>query len=82
MAGVVYYPAGSNPCFERDTVIQPDNQLPIPHARLARQESTGDYSLVGQMPADFKDRLIEAARASVTMDGRQQKRLWIVLGVD
>jgi len=82
MAGVVFYPAGSNPCFDRDTVIQPDNQLAIPHARLARQESTGDFALLGEMPDDFKDRLIEASRASVTMDGRQRKRLWIVLGIN
>lgn len=82
MAGVVFYPAGSNPCFEIDTVIQPDNQVPIQHARIERQRATGEFDLVGEMPDDFKGRLIEAARASVTMDERQRKRLWIVLGVE
>jgi len=67
MAGVVYYTAGRLSFFPVDTAIQPDNLHPIPHADIASCLQYGTFEILGKMPADFKQLLITAVNASITM---------------
>lgn len=75
------YKAGVLPFFEKDTVIQPDNQFPIPHFELAKQAASRDFEVLGPMPSDFPALLAAAVRASVTMSPREKQRILEVLGL-
>jgi len=81
MAGVVFYRAGAVPFFEKDTIIQPDNQFPIPHYDLIRQHASGDAKILGVLPGDFPSNLASAVRASVTITPREQRRILEILGL-
>jgi len=83
LAGVVFYRAGVISFFEKDTVIEPDNQFPIPHYDLIRQHSnaSGDVRLLGALPSDFPAALAKAVRDSVTMPPSKKKRLLLILGL-
>lgn len=59
LAGAVLYPAGSVSAFALETVIQPNNLFPIPYSEI------GDsVCVVGQMPADFHEKLLRAIKDS------------------
>jgi hypothetical protein len=75
MAGAVFYPAGTLQFFKKDTVIQPDNQFPIPHLDLIRQHRAEKVRILGSMPDSFPGDLIAAVEASRTMTPREQKRI-------
>ena len=77
--GVLSYKAGDCACFERDTVIQPDNQFPISYKDLVYQEKYGKLKVLGHLPANAKEKLIEAVNSSYTMDSRKQERLLGIL---
>lgn len=79
MAGVVFYAAGSASCFDVDTVIQPDNQVPILHTNLAKQKAMGSLEFLGALPAGFLEQLRLAIRQSVTLTPRLQGRLLAML---
>jgi len=80
MTGAIHYPAGSTPCFPEETIVQPDNQVPIPHPDIIAQSGRGTFKHEAMMPADFQERLKRAIGASMTMTPRQQKRLSEMLG--
>jgi hypothetical protein len=75
MIGAVFYAAGSLPCFDKDTVIEPDNYIAVLHSTLAKQHATRELKILGVMPDDFVDVLIKATLASETMTPRQQRAL-------
>ncbi len=75
MDGVIYYAAGELPFFELDTAIQPDNPHPIRHGDIAASNIAGTFELLGQMPEDFKDRLIAAVNASVTLAPARKRNI-------
>lgn len=74
MAGCVYYAGGEIECFSENTVVQPDNQIPIPHYTICSEERKGNLD-VWPMPDNFKQRLISAVANSTTLTGREKARL-------
>jgi len=81
MAGAVFYRAGTIQFFQRDTVIQPDNPLLIPHSNLLTQHATGDLAVLGIMPAGFADDLIRAIEASTTIAKARKRNLLDLAGL-
>lgn len=79
MASCVFYKAGEA-MFERDTAVQPDNQFPVPHADIAKANRTGTFRLLGQLPKDFHERLVQATKSSVRATPAQKKRLLGLIG--
>jgi hypothetical protein len=78
LRGCVYYCAGQVNCFPVDTVIQPDNQIPITHETIA--DAYFDNQLeCWPMPADFEALLRAAVIGSATMSKRQKERILAVL---
>lgn len=75
MAGAVYYRAGELSFFPQNTVIQPDNQFPIPHTHLNTCHNSGTFAVLGRMPDDFRQRLIDAVKASVTMTSVRKQHI-------
>lgn len=80
MAGVVLVPAGTHHFFNRDTIIQPDNQIPIPYFTLTTQAANGEFEILGPMYDGFVDDLVNAATNSHTMPPRERERLLKILG--
>jgi hypothetical protein len=66
-AGVVYYKAGELSFFPMHTAIQPDNPHPIPYAHIVKCHANYSLKCLGQMPANFHDKLVAAVNASITL---------------
>jgi hypothetical protein len=81
LKGVIFVRAGTVACFNRDTIIQPDNQFAIPHPTLATQEASGEFEILGAMHDGFREDLAKAVRASITMSPREQQRILGILGM-
>lgn len=77
--GVLSYKAGDCACFECDTVIQPDNQFPISYKDLVDCDARGELKVLGDLPRNAKEQLINAVRNSYTMAPRKQERLLGIL---
>jgi hypothetical protein len=76
--GCVYYHGGQLDCFPLDTVIEPDNQIPLSHKSIA--DAHFDNALeCWLMPPDFDSLLRTAIDRSLTMNKRQKQRLLDVL---
>ena len=75
LAGCVLYRAGECDCFECDTAVQPDNQVPIRHADISSSHERGELQILGTMPEDFKERLRAAANNSFRIVPRERNRL-------
>jgi hypothetical protein len=75
MAGCVFYKAKEHSCFHEDTYIQPDNQFGIAHSQIADAEKTSALTILGTMPADFKEKLTKAVTSSITMNSRKKARI-------
>jgi hypothetical protein len=75
MSGAIFYCAGEVSFFEKDTVIEPENQFPLMHSNLMTQHATGHLEILGVMPKDFLERLRHAIDASHTMSKNQKRRL-------
>ena len=73
--GVVFYKAAEVSSFEKDTVIQPDNQFPIAHSDLLRHHQSRQLTILGEMPPDFREKLLAATDQSSTMSERTKGRL-------
>lgn len=82
MAGCVFYEGGELPCFEKDTAIQPDNQIPISHAEIESAHRENCLDILDQLPRSFEKALIQATRNSVTISNRERKRLLSILEGD
>ncbi len=80
LSGCVYYKPGDIHCFKRSTVIQIDNQFGIPYDAIARAHREGKFKLLGQLPNDFHQKLIEAAHRSLTLSPIKRERLLQVIG--
>jgi hypothetical protein len=79
MAGCVFYEAGKVKCFKNDTAIQPDNQIPISHDELKAAQVKGELEIMETLPADFEEKLRKAIQDSVTISGREKKRILQIL---
>jgi len=81
MAGAVFYRAGTIAFFSRDTIIQPDNPLLVPHSNLMTQHATGSLTVLGAMPASFAADLAKAIEASVTIAKARKQHLLQLAGL-
>jgi hypothetical protein len=81
LAGVVVYPAGAIPFFEKDTLIQPDNPILHHHSNLAKQYAAGDLAILGMMPDGFVEELARAIKDSITMSAVRKRNLLAMLGL-
>jgi hypothetical protein len=76
MAGVIpYEPQNSAGCFNVKTFVQPDNQIIFSHGELNKTHADGRLSELGNLPANFLDKLKIAVRDSNTLDDRRTSRL-------
>jgi len=75
LSGCIPYKRGEIGFFGEDTVIQPDNQFPIPHETLCECHEKGALEVLGTMPADFKEKLTKAVNCSIRMDARKKSRI-------
>jgi len=75
MSGCVFYQSGKVKCFQNDTAIQPDNQIPISHDELKAAQAKAELEIMQTLPADFEEKLRKAIRDSVTISGREKKRI-------
>lgn len=76
MAGCVFYKAGEIAFFPDNTAIQPDNPHPISHAHLIQCYSDHSLTILGTMPADFRQKLITAIEASIRLTP-ERKQHWL-----
>jgi hypothetical protein len=74
MIGCIYFNAGEVPCFPEETIVQPDNQIPIEHSHILDSHIRGQVQ-VHILPAEFPAKLREAVKKSETLTGRQRKRI-------
>jgi len=74
MAGCVFYKQGEADCFEEDTAIQIDNQIPIPHSVISQSHKDGELT-ISELPEGFLERAKTALKNSVTLTGRERQRL-------
>jgi hypothetical protein len=74
MVGCVFYEAGEVPCFPEETVVQPDNQIPIEHDHIQTCHIRKQVE-IHKLPSDFPSRLREAVQKSETLTGRERKRI-------
>ncbi len=75
MASCVYYSAGEVAFFEKDTVIQPDNPVPISYEQVLASDAEGEFEILGEMPDSFEADLVAAIEDSITLPRREAKRL-------
>jgi hypothetical protein len=75
MAGVVYYKANELSFFNSNTAIQPDNLHPISHSDIVSCYEKGIFDILGNMPDDFSDRLINAINASITISSERKQNI-------
>jgi len=80
MIGAVFLKQGETACFGKDTVVEPDNQIPIPYEKVVEAERMNQLERLGQLPDDFGERLTTAVNKSETLYEMQQKRLLRLLG--
>ncbi len=78
MQGCIYYPSGTLPCFPENTVIQPDNQIPIAHDLIRKAHADGILR-IHQAPASFESDLRSAIAKSVTLTPDKRARLLRIL---
>jgi hypothetical protein len=76
--GCVWYSAGQLTCFPLDTVIEPDNQIPIPHDDIRRAQVRGTLEVYA-LPASFEEDLRSAIDRSATLSPRRRIRLLSML---
>jgi hypothetical protein len=81
MAGCVFYRRTETSIFKFDTAIQPDNQIPISHAEIESNYAKNSLDILGSLPEGFERQLINAIHNSVTISGREKKRLLLILGI-
>lgn len=78
MKGCVHYQAGVLDCFPLETIVQPDNQIPIPHADILRCSMNGTLEVHPPLP-NFEVEFRRAINASDTLDDRRRERLLIAM---
>jgi len=76
MRGVVFYPDGST-LLPRGSasIFEPHNRFFIPHAKLRRADC-----VIGPCPNDFREKLIEAVKASIELEADKRRTLFRILG--
>lgn len=79
MRGCICYAAGTFGCFPLETVVQPDNQVPIPHSDIAKAHNAGQLEVHPTLPK-FEQELRRAIGASATLDERRRERILAMLG--
>lgn len=72
--GCVWYGAGEVPCFPLETVIQPDNQFPIPYELIRKADNEGILDAY-LLPTGFEDSLRAAIANSATLTPRERSRI-------
>jgi hypothetical protein len=66
--GCVWYSAGELSMFHKDTVIQPDNQIPILYSHIKKASLSNHLEILGALPDDFLAKLRHAIQRSETMN--------------
>ena len=79
MVGSVSFKANECECFDKDTLVEPDNQIPIRHDAITKADRDSTLTILGELPKDFGAKLIEAVENSETMSEMEQKRLLKIL---
>lgn len=74
-AGAVIYEKGDTTCFDQRTAIEPDNQIPISHSSLAAHDRNGSLEILGVLPSDFREKLLQAIDKSITMEKNKKERI-------
>jgi hypothetical protein len=82
LLGCVVYAASECPFFKKKTVIQPDSQFDIQHYKLTVERSRGSLEILGLMPDNFGQSLVDAIRRSETLDAKRKRWLSTALGID
>jgi hypothetical protein len=75
MVGCVFYKSGEVKYFNQDTAIQPGNQVPISHDQLSAAHYNSELEIMEILPPDFEQKLRKAIQQSVTISGRERKRI-------
>ena len=75
MVGAVFFEKGATACFDKDTIVEPDNQIPLSYEKVMYADRMNTLERLGELPDDFGEKLIEAVKKSETMYEMQQKRL-------
>jgi len=78
-SGVVLYAANEIGFFNQETAIQPDNQFPILHTKIKKYQREGKFSVLGEMPPGFIQKLEKAIQSSKVMSLVKQQRILGVL---
>jgi hypothetical protein len=79
MVGAVFIGQGECDCFDVDTIIEPDNQIPLSYEKVASAYRMNTLERLGELPDGFDGNLIKAVKKSETMYEMQQKRLLMLL---
>jgi hypothetical protein len=79
-AGCVCYEEGECGCFPEKTVVQPDNMIPISYEHLIEQEKRGKFKHKGKLPDDFREKIIQAVKASITVPPKWKDQILKKLG--
>jgi hypothetical protein len=77
-SGCVLFAAGRVPCFPFRTVVEPDNQIPIPHHLIRSAQMRGTLE-VSDLPPTFESDLTTAIENSVTLTKRGRLRILTML---
>jgi hypothetical protein len=77
-SGCVSFAAGQVPCFPVRTVVEPDNQIPIPHHLIRSAQMRGTLE-VSELPATFRSDLTTAIENSATLTKRERLRILTML---
>ncbi len=75
MPGTVQFTAQECPCFEKPTVIEPQNVVPIRYAVLVNHHQAGDFEHLGTLPPDFPAKLRVAIDHSKVVEPYKKKFL-------
>jgi hypothetical protein len=75
MVGCVLFKEGECGCFEKETVVEPDNQIPLRYDGVDKAYRDSTLEVLGDLPDDFAARLTKAINCSETMNEMEQKRL-------
>jgi hypothetical protein len=74
MESCVFYGADDEPCFEKETVVQPDNQVPLSYDKLDEWYRKGTLEVLGELPTEeFEERLLQAADGERINERKKQR---------
>jgi len=73
LAGVVVYRRGEVECFESERTFIEPKHYPMSYSELQRYDARGEFSIVGRLPAEFRERMIAAVNAKIEWRNTQKQ---------